>query len=550
MRQQVVVVGAGMVGHRFVEELVARDREHRFDIHLVGAEEYEPYNRILLTEVLARRCDVATLTLPRPPDRAVVRRGVSATAIDRAARTVHLDDGAVLDYDHLVLATGATAFVPPIRGLADESGDAPRHVHVLRTIDDCRDVVARTVNARHAVVLGGGVLGLEAACGLARRGLAVTVVHLEKHLMGEQLDEAPAGVLAETLDDLGIRVHTSTSVSEVIGAYGELVAVRLTDGSIVSTDLMLVSCGVRPNVGLAAEAGLPTGTGVTVGADLRSPADPTVCAIGDCAEPPGGFTGLVAPGWQQAEKLARLLVESGLDCSLAPLAARPPSKAGLAPLAARPPSKAGLAPLAARPPTQELPEGVRLKAVGVDLVTRGLRGSTATSEDRVISLADPVARRHVEVVVRGERLVGFSCLGTPQVSASLSVAFDRRTPVPADPVSLLVAQTGPRETWAPPIEASPTLIPADATICRCNGVTKSDIMGAWDEGCHDLQGLAAATRATTGCGGCTETVCGLVDWLTASDSAGESTPQPVRNTSGRSVSATKHQTRSGEMLHS
>ena len=98
-----------------------------------------------------------------------------------------------------------------------------------------------------------------------------------------------------------------------------------------------------------------------------------------------------------------------------------------------------------------------------------------------------MARRHVEVVVRGDRLVGFSCLGTPQVSASLSVAFDRRTPVPADPVSLLVAQTGPRETRAPSVEASPTLIPADATICRCNGVTKSDIMGAWDEGCHELQ---------------------------------------------------------------
>ena len=221
-----------MVGHRFVEELVARDREHRFDVHLVGAEEYEPYNRILLTEVLARRCGLSTLTLPRPPERVVVRRGVSATAIDRADRTVQLDDGSALDYHHLVLATGATAFVPPIRGLSVESGEAPRHVHVLRTIDDCRDVVARTVNARHAVVLGGGVLGLEAACGLARRGLAVTVVHLEKHLMGEQLDEAPARVLAETLDDLGIRVHTSTSVSEVIGAYGELVAVRLTDGSI------------------------------------------------------------------------------------------------------------------------------------------------------------------------------------------------------------------------------------------------------------------------------------------------------------------------------
>jgi assimilatory nitrate reductase electron transfer subunit len=521
MREQVVVIGAGMVGHRFVEELVARDREHRFDVHLVGAEEYEPYNRILLTEVLARRCDVAALTLPRPPDRVTVRRGVSATAIDPAARTVHLDDDSSLDYDHLVLATGATAFVPPIQGLGDGiDWETPRHVHVLRTIDDCREVVARTVNARHAVVLGGGVLGLEAACGLARRGLAVTVVHLEGHLMGEQLDQDAAGVLAETLDDLGIRVHTSTSVSEVIGAYGELVAVRLTDWCVISTDLLLVSCGVRPNLAIAAAAGLPTGRGITVDADLRSPADPAIHAIGDCAEPPGGFTGLVAPGWHQAERLARLMTNSTVEA------------------------------VESTPVSEELPEGVRLKAAGVDLVTRGLRRSTARPDDRVITLADPQARRHVEVVVRGDRLVGFSSLGTPRVSASLSVVFDRRTPLPVDPITLLVAQTGPGESRAISAEGSPTLIPADATICRCNGVTKSDIMGAWDDGCHNLEDLTAATRATTGCGGCTETVCGLVDWLTASDSTDESTSQPVRNTTGQSVAATKHQTRSGEMQHS
>ena len=441
---------------------------------------------------------------------------MSAVAIDRGARSVHLDDHSALDYDHLVLATGATAFVPPIQGLENEP---PRHVHVLRTIDDCREVVARTVNARHAVVLGGGVLGLEAACGLARRGLAVTVVHLEGHLMGEQLDPDTARVLAARLDDLGIRVHTSTSVSEVIGAYGELVAVRLTDGSVVSTDLMLVSCGVRPNVAIAAEAGLATGRGITVDAELRSENDPAIHAIGDCAEPPGGFTGLVAPGWQQAERLARLMT--------APAVAEEHQVT-----------------------EDELPEGVKLKAAGVDLVTRGLRGSSAKSGDRVIALADPQARRQVEVVVRGDRLVGFTCLGAPRVSASLSVTFDRRTPLPADPVSLLVPQTGPSETRVPSVEASPTLIPADATICRCNGVTKADIMGAWDEGCHSIEEVAAATRATTGCGGCTETVCGLVDWLTASDSTEESTSQPARNTTDPSVAATKQQTRSGEMQRS
>ncbi len=522
-REQVVVLGAGMVGHRFVEELVARDREQRFDVHLVGAEEYEPYNRMLLTEVLARRCDVAALTLPRAPQRVQVRRGVRAVALEREARIVRLDDGAALPYDHVVLATGATAFVPPVRGLGD---DAPRHVHVLRSIDDCRDVVARTVNARHAVVLGGGVLGLEAACGLARRGLAVTVVHLDGHLMAEQLDAPQAGVLARQLEDLGVRVLTSTSVAEVIGAYGELVAVRLTDESVLATDLLLVSCGVRPDVALATDAGLPTARGVLVGTDLTSPADPAVHAVGDCAEPPEGVSGLVAPGWDQAERLARSLARSG---------------AGVA---------AASAGVAGAPVAERLPEGIRLKAAGVDLVTRGLRAGDAGREDRVLTLADPLARRHVEVVVRGDRLVGFSCLGAPQVSASLSVAFDRRTPLPLDPAALLLPANGPGESRATGAEASPTLIPADATICRCNGVTKADIVHAWDQGCSSVGEVAAQTRATTGCGGCTETVCGLVDWLTTSQGASESTPQPVRNKGRDTVAAPKHHDAVGEMQSS
>ncbi len=523
MREQVVVVGAGMVGHRFVEELVAQDREHRFDVHLVGAEEYEPYNRILLTEVLAKRSDVAALTLPRPHERVSVQRGVAATSIDRAQRLVELDDGTALQYDHLVLATGARAFVPPVAGL--DGDEPPRHVHVLRTIDDCRDVVARTVNARHAVVLGGGVLGLEAACGLARRGLAVTVVHLDGHLMADQLDPAVASVLSRQLDDLGIRVHTSTSVAEVIGAYGELVAVRLTDGSVVSTDLMLVSCGIRPDDALARDAGLPTGRGVTVGADLASAGDPAVRAIGDCADPPEGGTGMVAPGWEQAARLARLMTrdQGGFE-TLAALAPQPPKE-------------------------DALPEGVRLKAVGVDLVTRGVRGSGARADDRVVALADPQARRHVEVVVRRDRLVGFTALGAPQVSASLSVAFDRRTPLPVDPATPAPPGDGAAETRTAS-EASPTLIPADATICRCNGVTKSDLMTAWEDGCHTVEEMASTTRATTGCGGCRETVCGLVDWLTSSDGSAENNGQPVRNTTGESVAAAKHQARSDEMLRS
>ena len=171
MTEQLVIVGAGMVGHRMAEEVAAGGT---FEVHLIGEEEYHPYNRILLSEVLAGRADLNSLTLPEPHPSVQVRRGTSVVGIDRDTQQVLLADGDALRYDKLVLATGARAFVPPIEGLDAD----PKHVHVLRTWDDCRDVTARAVNAKHAVVVGGGLLGLEAACGLRRRGVPVTVLDL------------------------------------------------------------------------------------------------------------------------------------------------------------------------------------------------------------------------------------------------------------------------------------------------------------------------------------------------------------------------------------
>jgi assimilatory nitrate reductase electron transfer subunit len=475
---KVAVVGAGMVGHRFVEELVRLDRDRRFAIDLVGEEEYEPYNRILLSDVLAGRADLKAISLPLPDaGRVQFWRGVTATGIDREARVVHLSDGSSRCYDRLVLATGARAFVPPVTGLEAQ----PRHVHVLRTLDDCRNIAARAMNARHAVVLGGGVLGLEAACGLRRRGVPVTVVDVDDHLMATQLDAPAARVLAARLGDLGVDVVTGTSIGEVVSADGELVAIRLTDGRTLGTDLLLVSCGVRADTGLAVAAGLEVDRGIVVDESLTS-SDPRVHAIGDCAQAPGGTPGLLAPGWRQAERLARMLAGLG--------ATQDPSGPG---------------------------EPVRLKAAGVDLVTMGVRVSAAREGDRVVTLGDPVGRRHVDLVVRRdeggeERLVGVTCLGAADVSASLSVAFDRRTPLPADPLLLLVPDGGRAAE-----SASPVRMPGSTTICRCNGVSKKDIVAAWEAGADSVEGIAAATRATTGCGGCTDLVCGLVDWLEASD---------------------------------
>lgn len=488
-REQVVVVGAGMVGHRFTEELARRDTGGRYDIHLVGAEDYAPYNRILLSDVLAGQCDVGALPLPEPdPRRVAYQRGTTAVAIDREAGEVELSSGGGLRFDHLVLATGARAFVPPVPGLAD---GVPRHVHVLRTLDDCREIAARALNARHAVVLGGGVLGLEAACALVRRGVHVTLLHLADRLAESQLDPAPAEVLAASLGDLGIDVRTGVSISEVIAEDGELAAVLLTgrDGLRIPADLLLVSCGVRARTELARAAGLTCDRGIVVDGDLHTVEDPRVHAIGDCAQPPEGSSGLVGPGWQQAARLAARLTGTS----------QPPA--------------ASHASVGA--PT------VRLKAAGVDLVTMGVRATQAEpGVDRVVTIGDPAGRRHLELTVRDARLAGVTCVGSPDLAASLSVVFDRGTPLPVDPLALLLPERAEED-------GRPALMPSDTPVCRCNGVTKRDIVSAWEAGARSVPGVAASTRATTGCGGCRGIVCGLVEWLQDSDPDTASQPGPV-----------------------
>jgi assimilatory nitrate reductase electron transfer subunit len=478
--RQVVVVGGGMVGTRFVDELLAADRDARFAVTVLGAEDYEPYNRVLLSEVLAGHAELATLQLPAAQDpRVQVHRGRAATSIDRERRLVTTQDGGRHRYDVLVLATGARAHVPDLPGLSGAAGAEPgRHpggVHVLRSIDDCRDVLAATVNAHRAVVVGGGLLGLEAATGLLHRGLAVTLVHHRGSLLDRQLD-APAGaVLAASAADLGLELVLGARPAGVTTRSGRLSGLRLDDGRELPADVLLLACGTRPETALAAGAGLSTDRGVVVGDDLRSPDDARVAAIGDCAQPPEGGSGLVAQGWEQARRLARALVHGYPE----------PEAAGRA--------------------TEPAGEVVRLKAHGLDVVTMG---SGPVPGARTVTLDDPDGRRHLRVSVLGDRLVAATCVGAGELAADLAAAFDRGTPVPLDPAALLVRSAG-----APPAEASPTMLPARATVCRCNGVTKGNVVQAWEDGAGTVAEVAACTRATTGCGGCRGAVEGILAWL-------------------------------------
>ncbi|WP_426592824.1 FAD-dependent oxidoreductase [Cellulomonas sp. McL0617] len=485
---RVVVVGHGMVGARFVDDLHARDARKAFSTVVLGAEEYEPYNRVLLSEVVAGKLEVAAITLPRAQHKAEVLLGTVAVCIDRTARTVTDQAGEQHPYDLLVLATGARARVPDLFGRRG-ADDLPAGAHALRTLDDAREIVAATVNARRAVVVGGGVLGLEVACGLAGRGVHVTVVHGGPHLMDRQLDATAAAVVTGRLTGLGVSVRVSARTEEAIVRGGRVTGVRLEAGETLPADLLVLTAGTVAEVDLAQRAGLDVARGIVVGDDLATLADPRVCAIGDCAQPPEGGTGLIAQGWDQARRLATRLTDSGQHESLPTIGT----------------------------------DVIKVKGAGLDVVTMGVcgrpRGEAAPG--RRVSLSDPDGGRHVEVVVRDGRVVGATCVGAGPVAADLVAAYTRGTPAPLDPAQLLLRPVAGSAAPA----ATPVKMPDRAVVCRCNGVTKGDIVGCWRHGSRSVEEVAAATRATTGCGGCKDAVCGIVDWLQQTD---PDQPAPVR----------------------
>ncbi|WP_366246669.1 FAD-dependent oxidoreductase [Cellulosimicrobium cellulans] len=535
---RVVVVGHGMVGGRFAQDLVARAGAGpgSFDVTVLGAEEYEPYNRVLLSDVVAGKVDVAAIGLPEADDPHVtVRRGTEAIAVDRAARRVVTADGAY-PYDVVVLATGAAARVPDVAGLTDRPAGLPRGVHALRTLDDAREIVAASLNARHAVVVGAGVLGLEVACGLARRGVPVSLVHGGASPMDRQLDTPAGRVVERSLARLGVRTWTGARTERVVvdpEGHVRGVALRVpetrgddpgaTRAVNLDADLLVLACGTVPEAGLARAAGLTVDRGVVVGTDLASPDDPRVFAIGDCAQPPEGGTGLVAQGWEQSRRLAAALashVPDAGDPTPRVRLSRPDRPSMALRLAtgvvARPAAPASDGAREAAPePAAPGTDVVRVKAAGLEIVTMGVCGARQVHDPahRTVTLSDPASGRHVEVVVADGVLAGATCVGAPEVGADLTAAYTRRLPVPADPAQLLVRPVGP----APAPATTPTLMPDRTTVCQCNGVTKGDLVGCWRAGARSVDELARATRATTGCGGCRDVVCGLADWLASAD---------------------------------
>lgn len=494
---KVVVIGHGMVGSRFVDELVRCDPHAQ--VTVLGKEHHEPYNRVLLSSVVSGRTEAGSLALPgAPTDRVRVLRGVAASSVDRDAREVVDATGERHPYDRLVLATGSQARVPGIQGIANDRGLLPG-VSVLKDLDDAHRIIAGIPKARRAVVLGAGVLGLEVATGLASQGLAVTLVHHHGRLMERQLGDAAAQVTTGSLRKLGVTVITETSVAHALDRRGVLSAVRLTDGTEMLTDMLVMCAGTIPDTALARAAGLPCERGVVVGADLASPADARVFAIGDCAQPPEGGTGLVAQGWEQTTRL----VDSWTSAEVA---------------------GADAAPAAGDADGLDPTNVVRVKAAGLDVVTMGLSGKFEHGERelRAVRMSDPAIGRFVEVVVSHGLLVGATVVGDKQAASELSAMYTRMLPVPADPAHLIVR---PLAGAARPAATAVEDMGDDHTVCQCNSVPKGRIVAALGDGCASVEDVAKATRAGTGCGDCRSVVAALI----AASSGAENPGSPSRD---------------------
>ncbi|MGW3605157.1 FAD-dependent oxidoreductase [Micromonospora sp. NPDC005161] len=473
MTERVVVVGNGMAGARLAAELHARAGDRK--VTVLGAEPHRAYNRIMLSALLAGRIGEQDVELAEAARHSSdLRTGVPVTGIDRAGRTVHTADGDRIGYDHLVLATGSRAMVPPLPGL---TGELPRRVAPFRTLDDCRRILRVAGGARSALVLGGGLLGLEAARELATRGLATTVVHPTGHLMERQLDPMAGGVLADTLTGLGVTIQLAVPATGV-AADATGVRLDLADGRSLHADLLVLSCGVRPDTTLAADAGLDVRRGVVVDDRLRT-SDRRISAIGDCAEHDDTLTGLVAPAWAQARVLAQVL--------------------------------SGAEPLARYRPR---PAVTRLKAAGVDLAAMG--DATGGGPGEELTFSDPTRGTYARLRIRDERLTGAILIGDNPTIGTVIQLFDRGQPVPADRRSLLLGRASGSAGAAP--AASPALMPDAATVCQCNTVTKGALVSCWRSGARSVDAVLAATRAGTGCGGCRDAVAGIVDWLSQADS--------------------------------
>ena len=461
--RQVVVVGNGMVGHRFVELAAAIPG---VAITVLGDEPRAAYDRVHLSNYFAGT-SASDLALPAAPSMATVCVGERVTAIDRESKTVCTDRGRRIGYDTLVLATGSYPFVPPIDGR-----DRP-HCHVYRTIEDLDAIAASGAGAEVGVVVGGGLLGLEAANALTNMALATHVVEFAPGLMGTQLDDGGGTMLRGMIEDLGVAVHTGKNTLRIVPGEAARHRMEFADGDSLETDLVVFSAGIRPRDELASDCGLATGErgGIAVDDSCRT-SDPDIFAIGECALYDGRIFGLVAPGYEMAKVAASVLAGNG-DATF-----------------------------------HGADMSTKLKLLGVDVGSIGdAHGRTRGAS--TYTYIDQRTRVYKRIVVNktGKKLLGAVLVGDTADYGMLLQTMLNELVLPKHPDTLILPQ---RDGGGMPAGAVSAL-PDSAQICSCHDVSKGAIVAAIADGAATLGAVRSCTKASTGCGGCAPLVTQLLN---------------------------------------
>jgi nitrite reductase (NADH) large subunit len=474
LKRKLVVIGNGMAGARAVEEVLARGGADQFDITMFGDEPYGNYNRILLSNILSGVQDSDEIYLNPlewyAENNITLHAGARVIDIDRPARAVRAASGLVVHYDDLLIATGSRAFIPPMKGAMDEGGRLRDGVFGFRTIDDCNSIMKAAKLSKSAVVIGGGLLGLEAARGLLNHGCTVHLVHIGNQLMPAQLDAPSAAILRSAMEKMRIQIHLEKSTTEILG-QSKITGVAFKDGTTLDCDMVIVAAGIRPNAELGTRCGLTVERAIVVDNHMRSVDDPNVYVVGECAQHRGFVYGLVAPLWDQAKVFADHITAKNTS------AAYHGSKLA-----------------------------TKLKVMGVELASMGIT-EPKEERDEIIQFTEPSKGTYKKLIVRDGRLVGCILMGDISKAAYLMQAFDRDSPLPDERLSLLFDLGTPSE------KVTLDEMPAEAQVCNCNGVSKKAIGACVAGGARTSKAVMTATRAGMGCGSCKGLVNELVTWF-------------------------------------
>ena len=483
-KSKLVMIGNGMAGVRTLEELLKVAPE-LYDITVFGAEPHPNYNRILLSPVLAGEQTLSEIVLNSwewyTENNITLHAGKKVVEVDRVNRIVRAEDGTEAEYDRLLMCTGSNAFILPIPG-KDLKG-----VIAYRDIADTNEMIDTATKYKNAVVIGGGLLGLEAANGLMLRGMSVTVVHVNDWLMERQLDNVAGKLLQKSLEERGLKFLLGAQTQELLGGPdGRVTAIKFKDGLELPTDLVVMAVGIRPNTELAAKMRLHIDRGIVVNDTMQTVTDARIYSVGECAAHRGIAYGLVAPLFEQAKVAANHLAQFGIGRYMGSLTS------------------------------------TKLKVTGIDLFSAGqFQGGEGTEE---IVMSDPFGGVYKKLVLKDDKLVG-ACLYGDTVDGSFYFKLLRDGRSIADIRDKLMFGESHLGDAGHEGHNKAAAMPDEAEVCGCNGVNKGTICKAIREkGLFTLEEVKKHTKASASCGSCT----GLVEQILMFTAGGDYSATPKK----------------------